>query len=294
MRKFLFFIALIISGLGLNAQDCPIPTGLDVKAEIDVPDYGKKYKVTVTWNAVPEAELYAVYATSQYVPEPMWVGNVSAGTTEWVMGSDLGGELYFYVRTICDSENNITSDISEGVGVILDENLIANELEAPENLVATVKNTSSIELTWDAVEDENARSYFVYRDGEEIANITETTYTDENLKTNTEYCYVVTTMGVDKESEPSEEVCATTKGEGIEELASAFNIYPNPVEDELILATEMNVESISVYDIYGRQQAVSYQLSAISSIDVAELNAGIYFVKIVTDKGEIVKRFAKE
>ena len=215
MKKVLLIIALLVSGLGLNAQNdgngCPVPTGVKVKGEINVPDFGKLYKVTVSWDAVPEAELYAVYATSQYVPEPMWVGDVYDGT-EWVFGSDLGGELYFYVRTICDAENMIVSEISEGVNIILNEDLETTVIEAPKNLTATVKDNSSIELTWDAAE--NAESYFVYRNGEEIANIKGTTYLDENLKVDTEYCYMVTTMGINEESDPSE-LFSTTSTEAI-------------------------------------------------------------------------------
>ena len=60
----------------------------------------------------------------------------------------------------------------------------------------------------------------------------------------------------------------------------------------LFVETESNVVEISVYDIFGRQQlAVSGQQSA---INVADLNSGIYFVKVVTDNGEIVKRFIKK
>ena len=297
MKKVLLIIALFVSGLGLNAQNddngCPVPTGVKVKGEINVPDFGKLYKVTVSWDAVPEAELYAVYATSQYVPEPMWVGDVYDGT-EWVFGSDLGGELYFYVRTICDAENMIVSEISEGVNIILNEDLETTVIEAPKNLTATVKDNSSIELTWDAAE--NAESYFVYRNGEEIANIKGTTYLDENLKADTEYCYMVTTMGINEESDPSEKVCETIKTDGVEEMSSSFNIYPNPVGDELFITTEMNVTEVAIYDIYGRQ-AMSQQVNKSTSqqvVNVADLDAGVYFVKVVTSEGNLVKRFVKE
>ena len=110
----------------------------------------------------------------------------------------------------------------------------------------------------------------------------------------------VNTVG---ESEHSEEDCATTPAEGedpinpdgnVEIAENDFVIYPNPVNDKLYIETETEVKEVVVYDIFGRRQelsAVSHQLSA---IDVSNLNSGIYFVKVVTSEGEIVKRFVKK
>ena len=81
--------------------------------------------------------------------------------------------------------------------------------------------------------------------------------------------------------------------EGVEELGSSFNIYPNPVSDRLFIKTEMSVEEVVVYDAFGRQQTtVNGQQS--SYIDVAKLNSGVYFVVIKTNEGTVVKRFVKE
>ena len=74
----------------------------------------------------------------------------------------------------------------------------------------------------------------------------------------------------------------------------ACNIYPNPVEDELTIATEANVEEIAIYDIYGRtmRQQVN-KTTGQQVIDVDDLENGIYFINIKTDKGNIVRRFVK-
>ena len=80
--------------------------------------------------------------------------------------------------------------------------------------------------------------------------------------------------------------------ESINEEFVALGIYPNPVNDQLFIETESEINDIVVYDVYGRQQlAVSGQQSVIS---VDNLNSGVYFVKIVTNDGEVVKRFVKE
>ena len=82
----------------------------------------------------------------------------------------------------------------------------------------------------------------------------------------------------------------------INENTISLNLYPNPVGDVLFLATEIRVEEVSIYDIYGRMTTV-YSLQStdfVHNIDVADLENGIYFVNIKTDKGNIVKRFVKK
>ena len=83
-------------------------------------------------------------------------------------------------------------------------------------------------------------------------------------------------------------------GEGVEELTSSFNIYPNPVSDMLFIETEVEIEEVSIFDIYGRRQELSAVSSQPSAIDVSGLSSGIYFVKAVTSECEAVKRFVKK
>jgi hypothetical protein len=72
-----------------------------------------------------------------------------------------------------------------------------------------------------------------------------------------------------------------------------FNIYPNPVNDRLYIETQTQTLSIEIYDIFGRRQELSAISGQQSVINVANLNSGIYFVKIKTENGEVVKRFIK-
>ena len=83
---------------------------------------------------------------------------------------------------------------------------------------------------------------------------------------------------------------------GIEDkLANNVSIYPNPVKDRLYIETESEIEDIVVFDIYGRHQVTeSPSHQEMISIDISNLNSGVYFVKINTANGNIVKRFVKE
>ena len=81
----------------------------------------------------------------------------------------------------------------------------------------------------------------------------------------------------------------------IEENTASFNVYPNPVKDELFIATEVQVKEVAIYDIYGRQ-TMSQQVNETTSqqvVEVADLEAGVYFVNIKTENGNVVKRFVK-
>ena len=83
-------------------------------------------------------------------------------------------------------------------------------------------------------------------------------------------------------------------GDAIEESTLSFNVYPNPVNDRLNIEAETEILEVVVYDIFGRQQELSAISSQPSVIDVANLNSGVYFVKVVTENAEVVKRFVKK
>ena len=172
----------------------------------------------------------------------------------------------------------------------------------PQNLEATIINDTLVLLTWSPVEGTLGYGILLY--GEPLGL---TSYADTSAQVvvvpEVEFCFtVVSILQIDDNnfpteiSEPSEAACVTTGTLSVEELSHVFNIYPNPVQSELYIATELQVEEISIYDIYGRQ-ALCQQANVSTSqqvIDVSDLGTGIYFVKISTDNGEIVKRFVKK
>jgi len=86
----------------------------------------------------------------------------------------------------------------------------------------------------------------------------------------------------------------------------AITIYPNPTRGELqVTSDELRVTSIEIFDVYGRKQSFGYaQLPKAESrkqkgernmeIDISMLSAGLYFVKITTEKGIITKKIIKQ
>ena len=165
------------------------------------------------------------------------------------------------------------------------------ELDIPANVKANAISVSSIVVTWDFVV--NATSYNLYRDDELIKNVTATNYIDEDLKYNTEYCYSVIAIYDEIKSDKSENVCVKTLGESVEEMLSAFRIYPNPADDKLYIETL--TQTVEIFDVYGRRHVSEVpSRQGDLTIDVTSLNSGIYFVKVVTSEGEVLKRFVKK
>lgn len=160
----------------------------------------------------------------------------------------------------------------------------------PVNVVATASGTSSISLTWSAAE--NALSYNVYQDDKLVANVNATYYNVKDLDYNTEYCYTVTSLRYEIESECSERVCVKTLGEGIEEYRNNIDIYPNPIENHLFVDAEESVKEILIYNVMGN---VVFKETTFETefIDVSSLVSGVYYIKIETKDAEVIRRFVK-
>jgi hypothetical protein len=93
-----------------------------------------------------------------------------------------------------------------------------------------------------------------------------------------------------------EELVANFGVLGIETIDSySVNIYPNPTTGELIISGELKIEKIDILDITGKIVS-SHQIttSLNHQINISHLSAGIYFVKINTEAGEIVRKVVKE
>ena len=167
-----------------------------------------------------------------------------------------------------------------------------------QNLTMT-ENDDNITIAWEAPEKGEPTAYNLYFNNELVLNNTKemsfnTTTTEDFYMAEVVALYDdKTSVGIIKTSATEEEIIDTTNV--ISNYENRFNIYPNPVKDELTITTEVRVEEIAIYDVYGRQ-AMCQQVNETTSqqvVNVTGLNSGIYFVRITTEDGEIVKRFVK-
>jgi len=80
-----------------------------------------------------------------------------------------------------------------------------------------------------------------------------------------------------------------------EDFHSAIKIYPNPVSNEIRIESSMlKVQSVLIYDLVGQEVSGSESKSLNPGlkkvVDVSELLAGIYFVKVKDEKNNIVTK----
>jgi hypothetical protein len=71
-----------------------------------------------------------------------------------------------------------------------------------------------------------------------------------------------------------------------------FSVHPNPVKNELFIASEnIPIELIKVYSISGSQ--VMEVSSDLNFLDVSNLSEGIYFIEIFSSEGSSIQKFIK-
>jgi Secretion system C-terminal sorting domain len=77
-------------------------------------------------------------------------------------------------------------------------------------------------------------------------------------------------------------------------LAQSVQIYPNPVSDNLTIETQdLQIKEVAILDLTGRIIKSYKTENKRFEIPLNQQVAGSYFVKIMTDKGTVVKRFVK-
>lgn len=79
-------------------------------------------------------------------------------------------------------------------------------------------------------------------------------------------------------------------------LAGSFSVYPNPVKDILNISNSIGAEinSVTVTDINGRTVKQVAVNGVESQINIADLNAGVYFVNINSNQGSLTKKIVKK
>jgi uncharacterized protein YjdB len=97
----------------------------------------------------------------------------------------------------------------------------------------------------------------------------------------------------------TQDFCVEVLPLGIDEhTVENITVIPNPTTGELRIEiagqahNDVKIENVEVFDSYGRKQKVESRRQ--NEIDISGLSAGIYFVKIITEQGEIVKKIVKQ
>ena len=73
------------------------------------------------------------------------------------------------------------------------------------------------------------------------------------------------------------------------------HIYPNPAQTQVTVVSEQGiVNRIRLYDVYGKLLKTVNVNANMAEVDVRELCAGVYVLRVETDSGAVVKRVVKQ
>ena len=145
-----------------------------------------------------------------------------------------------------------------------------------EELQAESTNTS-VTLTWNA--PEGAINYIISRNGIEIAQTTETTFTDNTINRDGFYTYCVVAEYAEGTSVPD---CVIIEFlDAIVENEAEFAIYPNPVNNTLYVSSGNAEFSYEMFNGMG-QKVASGNATGNAQINVNDMTKGIYFLRLTT------------
>ena len=78
------------------------------------------------------------------------------------------------------------------------------------------------------------------------------------------------------------------------EVDGSIAVYPNPATTEVTVKANNNIKSIQLYDAQGRIILTSLTDSLEWKLDISNYSKGIYFIKIITEKGAQVQKLLKD
>ncbi|HPZ03940.1 MAG TPA: fibronectin type III domain-containing protein [Bacteroidales bacterium] len=81
------------------------------------------------------------------------------------------------------------------------------------------------------------------------------------------------------------------------ELSQYVTLYPNPTQSLIDLKLDrdyLGATECRIYDMYGKLMRIMPIEEEITTIDVSDFAAGVYFVRLTTEQGQVSKRFVKK
>ena len=190
------------------------------------------------------------------------------------------GDSYMSMTMINDNPCVLYTDVTNGNKASGMYFMPYNFLFPPHNLSAELVGEEDALLTWEAPQTMEMQpvSYNVYRNDAKIGNTEAFTYNDEDLTPGL-HRYTVTAVYDNGESSPAGPVSVQVTVSIDENNEVAFVVYPNPAENYVMIESIKEAE-VSIYSINGQMVSSQTINEGTNTIDVSNLNAGIYFMKV--------------
>ena len=240
--------------------ECNAATNLTAQVE--------SYGVVLTWNAAENAISYEIYRNGERISTET---NTSAIDLQGHEGDT------YYIITNC--ANGGTSDASETATA--EAEAVCN---AVTDLTARVESYGIV-LSWNAAE--NAISYEIYRNGERISTETNTSSIDLQGSEGDTY-YIITNCANGGTSDASETVTAIVTG--ICEIENKIDIFPNPALDVVEISAKETITHVEIVSLSGRIINETEVNEESVVINIENLSAGTYFVRIFCKSNTIIKK----
>ena len=124
-------------------------------------------------------------------------------------------------------------------------------------------------------------------DGKPLTGNQEITF--EELVPNTEYVVLVAAKNAEGEWNVKETYVVTMKEEGLEEIVADFNIYPNPATTTIFVESAESAQ-VSIIDLTGRCVKEVVISNTVSSINIEDVESGVYFISVQQGDNNYVEK----
>ncbi len=264
---------------------CNVPTGLTAE------NISYEY-VDLTWDANNADSWILQYKKSS---EANWIQQPVATNHYRLDNLDPATEYKVAVKAVCDT--NASSDWSAELTVTTEDYPIIG-CQDPTDLTATELTKNSAKINW--TENGAATSWTInYKpDGETqetTVQVSEHPYVLTGLQPQTTYSVYVVALCDDGVTATSGLINFTTLADGITDYELATSLYPNPNAGQFTIHnSQFTIHNVNVYDVYGKLLKTVEANANTVELDVRELSAGMYFVRVSTEKGVVTKSFVKK
>ena len=159
----------------------------------------------------------------------------------------------------------------------------------PVRELAADVDDATVTLTW--LDNSDATSYVVMRDGEEVATVTEATFSEVVTYGTHQYC-VICKNDAGALSSPAFVTVVVVDLTGVEESDLSIEVYPNPVNDMLYINSNAEY-TYALYNSMGQEMAKGNAHGS-HRISVNGLTNGIYILRITNGNQTKVQKVIVE
>ncbi len=160
---------------------------------------------------------------------------------------------------------------------------------APSNVAVSNITSNSATISW--TENGTATAWVIDYNGQTV-NASTNPYTLTGLAANTSYTVAVMAVCSDEEqSEFSATYTFTTANVGIDDVnAASIGLYPNPASSTVTLKGIEGKATVTVVDMNGRESGKWSVNDGTLTIDVTKMAQGAYFVRIVGEQVNAIRK----